>query len=602
MKKLFYLLSAAALLAGLNACSKEENAPETTQEDNLVTYTFTASAENDEEVRSTLSNAGAFAWAEGDKIAIYNSATSSYVEFTVDSVDGSGNATIMGAAAAGAVWTNAIYPAARAAGSGNAVDYTVTSVAGPILVSKVVGQDLSFRYLGAVMNIQVTDVPGSPVSLTVTANANVFGNRSFDWSGESPVLGGSGTQATVTVPFNTSGITSVPVPQASYAGFSITVDTAAGRHLYKKSTANTFNLSEKKLLPMPTLAYSEPGYYVKTTSSTNYWDTASARMIQTGANTYVLSENCDGNSTYYIFDEYNIDQPTTGYLATGLAKSTFSTGDSSWGLVGTGFEGSTWDQTSPVEMQFEGDWQYVKNIKFTQEWPQIKFVTGGSWDSAIGATITHSDSEVNNNVYVAEYGEIASQGSSTGNIYVGGVTANSTYDIFLNPGTREVRVFLSSAAHDPNEASGIWTISYNSSSGVATHTWKSAVKDDPFGDAGFPTTGYGFKSDFDGWSSVHNSSTTYANCSWTIAGITIASADTKAFGLCNGASDFWTDLSTDSTFDTVNPGTNLYGTLTYWRDGSHANPTVTLEAGSYVIYANVNPDVDGGINLMFVKQ
>ncbi len=315
MKKLF--LSIAAIVVLLAACSKEQNTISSAKE-NLVTYTFTATSADDSEVRSTLSNDGVFSWVKDDQIAIYNSTTSSYVTFTVTAVNNeTGEATITADAAPGAVWTNAIYPAARAAGSGNQVDYTVTTVAGPILVSQVSGQTLSFKYLGAVANIQVNSVPDTPTTLTFTAKANVFGNRTFTWDNGSPVLGGTGSQATVTVPFNTSGITSVPIPQTSYAGFTITVDNEAGRHLYKKTTSKTFDLSSKRLLSMKALTYSAPTeFYVTTSSNTHYWDKSNVRMIQTEASKYEVQMNCDGSTTIYIFDNYNTDNYTVGYLST----------------------------------------------------------------------------------------------------------------------------------------------------------------------------------------------------------------------------------------------------------------------------------------------
>ena len=217
MKKLYYILFIAASVLA-TACAKEVSIDDTSSietpseiivPEETVTYTFTVNAS----AKSSLTNGGAFSWVAGDHIAIYNSATSSYVTFSVTSVDGSGNATITADAAAGAVWTNAIYPAERATGAGNGVDYAVQTVSGPILVSKVDGQTLSFKYLGAVANIQVNDVPGEPTKLTFTANANVFGSRTFSWSGETPVLGGEGSQASITVPFTSNTIISVPIPQ-----------------------------------------------------------------------------------------------------------------------------------------------------------------------------------------------------------------------------------------------------------------------------------------------------------------------------------------------------------------------------------------------------
>lgn len=315
MKKVIYAITAIAALVIAASCSKEVVTNDPSNEE-LVTYTFTASSA-EEEVRSSLTNAGVFSWVKDDVIAIYNTTTSAYVNFTVESVDASGNATIKADAAAGAVWTNAIYPAARATGSGDGVDYTVSTVSGPILVSKVVGQDLSFKYLGAVVNVQVNSLPDTPSTITFTAKTNVFGSRTFSWSGESPVLGGTGTTASITVPYS-SGIVSIPVPQASYAGFTLTVDNAEGRHLYVKTTSNTFDLSDKKLLPMPALTYAAPTkFYVTTSSSGSSWNKSQVRMLQTDANEYMVCMNCGANCDIYIFDEYNYDNGTVGYLNKG---------------------------------------------------------------------------------------------------------------------------------------------------------------------------------------------------------------------------------------------------------------------------------------------
>lgn len=319
MKKLSFILFVAATILAA-ACSKEVSIDETSSietpseiivPEETVTYTFTVDAN----AKSSLTNDGVFSWVAGDHIAIYNSATSSYVTFNVTFVDGSGNATITAAAAKGAVWTNAIYPAERATGAGNGVDYAVQTVSGPILVSKVDGQTLSFKYLGAVANIQVNSVPDTPATLTFTANANVFGSRTFSWSGDNPVLGGEGTQDSITVPF-TSGTISVPIPQVSYEGFTITVDNAAGRHLYKKTTANIFDMTSKKLLPMPALTYTAPRlFYVHTATTGSVTYDGDFIMLQRGTNTFETWVNCDANTTSYVYDEYNEGNEITGCLA-----------------------------------------------------------------------------------------------------------------------------------------------------------------------------------------------------------------------------------------------------------------------------------------------
>ena len=328
MKRIIYSALAVVIVAA--ACSKvpdtttDQSRPqdpqsvepgEQPQADELVTYTFTAVAGDEAAVRSTLTDGGVFSWAEGDEIAIYNDNISGYVNFRVTAVDaGTGVATIKAEASPGAVWTNAIYPAARAAGSGSTIDYTVSTVSGPVLVSKVSGQELSFKYLGAVVNVKVSGFPASaaPASLTFTANTGVFGSLNFSWNGDTPGLSGFGSGESITVPY-TSGIASIPVPQTVYAGFTITVDNAEGRHLYVKSTSNNFDLTGKKLLVMPELTYARPKfYYVRTrTTGTTVYD-GDQIMFPTGDGTYELWENCDANTTAYVYDEYNIGNDVTG--------------------------------------------------------------------------------------------------------------------------------------------------------------------------------------------------------------------------------------------------------------------------------------------------
>lgn len=595
MKKAFYIFAAVSAIVLAAACAKEQQPEQVTpiepQEEELVTYTFTASAQSevvedgDEEVRSTLSNGGAFTWAVDDQFKIWNTSTNSYVTFSVTEINDDGTVHISGTAAAGAVWGNAIYPASRAAGTGNTVDYTSTTTAGPILVGRVDGQVVYFYYLGAVMNITVNSVPDTPVSLTVTANSNVFGSRTFSWVENKPVLGGSGSQASVTVPFNASGITSVPVPNVSYAGFTITVDNAAGRHLYKKTTANTFDLTSKKLLPMPALTYAAPsGYYVKTVSSSGYWDKAEVRMIKTSATSYGVYENADGNSTYYIFDEYNRDQPTTAYSATGIARGPFVTGNSEWGLVGD-VNGNNWTPSNPVAMQYEGNWHYVKNITFdnisdTGDGPYCHFLIakGSSWDTI--EKFCQAD------IYPAGSATTTYNGSY--DIYAHNIVADTEYDFFFNISSHEIKLYLSSDNYDPNEESGIWSISFDSSTGTATHSRYGNNAEKPFYKEEFPTDNFCIAGGFNSWG-TSNVFTYNGNMSWTLEGLTVASAGTYEYKLRNaGASDYW--FGSDTWAD-------LYGTL---NSSTGGNCSVTLGAGTYNVYANATQDWN--IRLMFVKQ
>lgn len=597
MKKFAYILVAALAFA---ACQKEESQKDILVDEGLNTFTFTASVDNnvvDAETKATLSRGGVFSWAESDALKFYDTDGNAY-DAVITAVDGEGVATIEVKAAGNPTFYSAIYPAAVADGK-NKVNIDAALAKGPVVVAEVGSGSLTFHHIGSIINIKINDIPAETTKMEIAPAAPAEWNAGiFSFTAGVPDFSGNGGFCYPVVPVTSadSGVDiSVPIFAANYAGgFTIKLLNDAGRILYKKTTTKNYDLTGTKLLNMKALTYVAPSkYYVKTESSSGYWDSVDVRMIQTGANTFDLSLNCDGNSTYYIYDEYNTDAPTLGYLATGLAKSSFSTGASSIELQGyVNSTGTTWNT---VALQYEGDWHYAKNIMFhnvrndgSYNYTEILFKNGSDYWKSVDL--------------FADGNEYQTKNDDDWNIYVKGIDDSTEYDIFFNINTHKVILSPSSENTDPNQASGIWKLSFNNSTGEATHTWKSATKDNPFGDASFPKTNYGFKSSDDSWAAVVNGSTTYANQSWIVGGITISNAGSTTFGLCDGSSNYWTDLSSDSSFDTVNPGTNLYGTLTYWRDGSHSNPTVTLEKADYIIYVNINPDVNGGVNIMFEKQ
>ena len=597
MKKIMLSLAAVVLLA---ACAKEAqpNDATTPADENLVTYTFTAANPN-EATRSTLTNAGVFTWQEGDKIAIHDNTSASNVVFEVTAVDGEGNATITADAAPGAVWTNAIYPAARAKVSGNYIDFSNpgNAPAGPVLVSKVAGQDLSFKYAGAVVNITLNDIPDTPTSLTLTANAGTpFAEYPLTWDGENPVLG-TGTSATsfITVPYAGNGnVTSIPVPHHNFAsGFTITVDNAAGRHLFVKSTTKAKDLTSKILLPMDAIDYTAPSaYYVTTESVSHYWDKAGVRLVQTGTDEYTIVENCDGNSTFYIFDEYNASQPKKGCLATGLTKLSYSTGTSTWRLVGNPgeFEGVSCVVAETIQLEYEGDWHFAKNVKSLKEWPNFKFVNGTeNWEDQFGTKISNSGND--NNVYVGNYNQTASRNNNPGWIYVN-AEADKEYDFFLNPTTGEVRVFLSSDKHDPNETSGLWKIVYDKAENEVKELQRLGnVADTPFWNTKYPigTNAMCLSGSFNNWDDS-NPFTYNGNMSWTIEGLNISSGGEYAFKI--RPTSGWND-----NFNSGNGAfSGRYGTL---NNGGGDAP-ISLTAGNYNVYLNAT--TENKYNIMFVKQ
>lgn len=620
MKK--YIIILAAAVCALCACQKHEiellDKPIIEQIDgNTYTYTFSAvisdnlSEVEEDGTKATVSRAGAFAWAENDELKFFKSdGTSADAKITAVNPGGSTATITVYGVDSRADFVSAIYPASAAVEN---EPYKVNfNTRGPIVVADVTSGTLTFYHIGSLINLKFYEISGmddiKSLVFEPTTPFNYDGSFIFNPSTHIPSLTPTGTTSKIVIPAtkanNNEDIT-VVVPSVNLSGFSAALNSkldGSGRNLFKKSTATAHDLATSRpvLMNMKRVAYAAPSkFYVKTTSGSGYWDSSDLRMIQTGANTYDLSLNCDGNTTYYIYDEYNTSAPVIGHIATGLAKSSYPSGTSTWKLVGEKIDGINWPPASGLSMSYEGNWAFIKNVEATATWPVIKFVVGDSWDTEDQYGSGISGTGEGNNIIIGKTGQIATKGKSAGNIYLENVEAGEDYDIFLNTETGEVRVYLSADHHDPNEESGIWTLSFDKSTGVATHARKSSVQDNPFGNADFPTTGYGFKCDED-WSNFRNS-TTYNNNSWVIRDITIVSSGSKTFGFSKGDGGFWTALNNGS-ISTINPGLNKYGTLSYWTDGGQTNATISLESGSYIVYLNVNPDVSGGVNIMFEKQ
>lgn len=107
MKKYCLLLAAFAALV---SCSKEaEICEEETTQDGLVEYSFNACIAPVTKAYADENASGAMTWNSGDEIALYNSTTGDYVNFSAQA-DGT-NVTFKGTAPAGAVFTKAYYPA-----------------------------------------------------------------------------------------------------------------------------------------------------------------------------------------------------------------------------------------------------------------------------------------------------------------------------------------------------------------------------------------------------------------------------------------------------------------------------------------------------------
>ena len=609
-----YLISILAMSALMMvACSKETpGTDQIPEEEPGIEYEFTATLDDQEpetEASIDFTSTGKVSWVSTDKIAVWNGATSSFVEFSVKALsDGGKTATFYAEVGGTPSFGKAYYPASIAGNTETSVvlpsSYASTTAAAdgfPMMSDTVTpGQPVTFKHLGSFLKLTLTGLPSGSSSLEVVASgASLAGTFTAAFNSGAPTLTATSGTASVTVPA-TSGNNTVyiPVPAGIY-GFEIRVKNSTGRYLFRKeASSRTFSRATlKSLKPLPYVAPSK--YYVKTVSHTHYWDKSDVRMIRTESDKFEIFENCDGDTMYYIYDEFNMDHPEDGCLASGKARPSFSSGNSSWGIVGDAIDGvESWTPSSAVAMTYEGNWHFAKNVRFTKEWPQIKFIENKSWDSQFGTPITYYGGNIGNDIHVGNLSlnapyEIATGSASSGNIYVGGVTVGVDYDLFLNPSTGQVYIYASADEFDPNGADGYYQIVFIPSTGTASHSRKGDKLNEPFGNSGFPTDEFCISGTFNGWGT--SSVFTYnGNMSWSLSGLQISSDDTYKFKLRKVVSD-------DNVWEYdagVNSGLNsyLYGTL----KSENGDASVYLESGTYSVY--VNTTENWYYLIMFEKQ
>lgn len=324
MKKyIFSILAVSALV--IAACNKE--LPENEQvvsEEPGVEYEFTATLDDQEpetEASIDFASTGKVSWVQADKIAVWNASANSFVEFSVKELSADGYTATFSATVSGTPsFGKAYYPASIAGASENQVilpsSYASTTAAAdgfPMMSDTVIpGQPVTFKHLGSFLKLTLTGLPAGSDNLTVTASgASLAGTFTASFNGGAPTLTATSGTASLTVPA-TSGDNTVyiPVPAGTY-GFEIRVKNSTGRYLFRKeASSRTFYRAILKALKP--LAYVAPSkYYVKTVSPSGYWD-GDHIMLQSSANVYEVWVNCDGGTTSYIYDEYNIGNDVIG--------------------------------------------------------------------------------------------------------------------------------------------------------------------------------------------------------------------------------------------------------------------------------------------------
>lgn len=587
----------AATVVALCACQKNEiellDKPIVKNDGDKVTYTFTAVIADDVtdiETKATMARTGAYTWAVDDELKFYKeNGTSAPAKVTA--VDGSTATITVTTSDDRAEFVSAVYPADAGDGA-----YKINfNARGPIVVSAVNGGTLNFYHIGSVINLKFTGIPAGTQSLVFAPTSAFTYDGTFSFSGRKPVLTSTGSTSKIVVPATTADEgkdISISVPSVVLSGFSAALNNAAdgaGRNLFKKSTAESHDLADKcpVLMNMKKVAC-EPAkvFFLKLTSTTQFWDSDSELlpMIKTGANEFTLFANSDFDATYKIVDEYNIDNFENGTLYSGS-----TTGQSVYEnrcLIIGNHTDPEWSLTNGTSMDIVWDWCFARNVtELSGKYFKFNYTSNTSDGSKVYSTNNATDYWLN--LGGSDSGVV--QGSDKKAYYL---NTSDAVDIYFHP---TYGVFVKAAGAKDGKICAVFKYTLDTSKDVdpVSVTWSDESSLYAFA-SDFPSETYFVQGAWDGW--AHHS-TTFSNLSFTSSEITVSSAGSYEFGLGEGS--FWMALKEGR--GTINPGSNLYGALTYY-DTEKPNASITLDPGKYIVYANATNNEDGLMNVMFVQQ
>lgn len=260
MKKELIFAVTALILVG---CAKEINqVPEQpADQTGRVEYRFTAAVDT----KATISDG--FAWAQGDKIALWDAQNSTFDEFAAET--GGATTTFTGTGAADADYTKAYYPfsAVSNASGENAVvwpaSYTSADAAAKSFPMMAVNNNgaLNFKHLGALLKLTIADLPSSVTSLVFNASSKgVSGTLAVDATDASaPFCAVGNSPSSITIPTD-GAITSqdgtvfyLPLPTGTLTGgfhIDFRITSTNNKVVGTKTTTNNITLTRASLKPM----------------------------------------------------------------------------------------------------------------------------------------------------------------------------------------------------------------------------------------------------------------------------------------------------------------------------------------------------------------
>lgn len=327
MKKSFYIITAFAF--AFSACSKEV-AP---AEDNVVSgettgnqITYTLTARFSDETKVTTTSAGVFSWEAEETIAVWDTVSESFINFTY-SGSASSSATFSASLDANTDYnfTMAYYPSSVV----NKVDgaykvtfpynYDLSSTSPkPILASKVDGTSITFHQLSSLVHVRITDIPSIASSVILRGNG-IQGTVTVDPDDYS--LSGltySHNEINLNNPAGGDGDFFIPVIPGTYKlGLDI-YSLAVSNYLYIKSGSGNKTLAQNQLINMKPITINPTVYLISDLTS---WTAAEACVMNgTGTSrTATLAGNTDKYYRYVV--DYGTAQINMGPATDGSTST-----------------------------------------------------------------------------------------------------------------------------------------------------------------------------------------------------------------------------------------------------------------------------------------
>lgn len=253
--KSFIILMAAALAT--TSCNQEEETPNALQVGVNELY-----ADVEGNSRSLMNEkTGAFSWASGDQISVWNG--NSFTTFSYTSGNTFSSTTTI------TPQKYAVYPAGNHKFSNNKVtinlptEYGSTSTeytpnTNAAMVASVENSNtIAFKHVGGVMRFYIKDIPAGANQFVFTSNdKDITGD--FKMSGEQITAANKSDKNTVTINFKASNskqnlIFYVPLPTGTYTGYKVEIKAENGSiALANNSTSAINTIHRKTLLLIPT--------------------------------------------------------------------------------------------------------------------------------------------------------------------------------------------------------------------------------------------------------------------------------------------------------------------------------------------------------------